>query len=363
MREATSNPAKSGPIAVAMSGGVDSSVAAARLIGGGREVFGVTAVMLDGESRCCSSEDVERAARTASKLGMEHHVIDVRSAFGRLVLDPFAAGYLSGRTPSPCPICNREIKFGALFDAARKLGATAIATGHYARNEYGTQGHCRLFRGADPARDQSYFLSRLTQSHLEHAAFPLGNMTKADVMECARRLGLESAVNRESRELCFVTEGKHGDWIDLRYFDTPGAGDIEDSAGRKVGRHAGIHHYTIGQRKGLGLALGYPAYVAAIDAGRNVVVVGSRAEVMRERLRAEGLNWIGGAPPGESFRGEVQIRYNQAAAPAAMCLEGGDAIEVVFEEPQFAVTPGQLAVFCLGDEVLGSGWIAGEGGR
>ena len=357
MLEGRTGVVGSGTIAVAMSGGVDSSVAAARLVERGAQVLGVTALMLDEESRCCSSEDIQRAERVAAKLGISHHVIDVRQEFRRDVLEPFTAEYLAGRTPSPCAICNLTIKFGALLDAAHDLGATALATGHYARNDPGEGGVVRLRRAEDRTRDQSYFLARLTQSELGQAVFPLGRITKQDVLERARRSGLEAAIDRESRELCFVTRGKHGDWINVRCLKTPGPGYVEDTNGNRIGRHAGIHHYTVGQRKGLGVALGYPVYVTAIDAPRNVIVVGSRAEAMRSRLRADRLHWISGRLPAGSFRAEVQIRYNQTGAAARVELQPDGTVEAVFDEPQFAVTPGQLAVFYSGDEVLGSGWI------
>jgi tRNA-specific 2-thiouridylase len=358
MIEDPSNQAVGGPIAAAMSGGVDSSVAAALLREQGRQVFGITAVMTGEESRCCSTEDVKRAAGVASGLGISHHVVDVREAFKRFVLDTFTAEYLAGRTPSPCAICNREVKFGALFQAARRVGASALATGHYAGTRLGPDGTVRLRRGRDRARDQSYFLARLTQSQLARAVFPLEDMEKNEVVAHARRRALDGAVNRESRELCFVAHGTHGDWIDLRCLRTPGPGDIEDTSGNRVGSHAGIHHYTIGQRKGLGLAMGYPAYVTAIDARRNVLVIGRRSEVMQSDLLADQLNWIAGSAPAGRFRADVQIRYNHPAAPADLKMLEDGRLRAVFDEPQFAVTPGQLAVFYSNDEVLGSGWIA-----
>ena len=341
---------------MAMSGGVDSSVAAALLKDDGHEIVGVTAVMTDEESRCCSREDVRRAGEVAGQLGFFYRVVGVQAAFKQTVLDPFAGEYMAGRTPSPCAVCNREIKFGVLMDDALKAGAVALATGHYVISEQGADGTMHLRRGVDRARDQSYFLARLTQAQLRRAIFPLGGKLKSEVVVYAEQHGL-AAPNRESRELCFVTERAHGDWIDLRYLETPGPGDIEDTRGNRVGRHDGIHRYTVGQRKGLGLALGRPVFVVAIDAGRNVVVVGDRSEAMGAGLRVDRLNWISGSPPAPSFRADVQIRYNHPAAPATVLLQPEGYARIGFEESQFAVTPGQLAVLYKGDEVLGSGWI------
>jgi len=343
-------------IAVAMSGGVDSSVAAALLSAANCEIFGVTARMTVEHSRCCSDEDMERAGETAERLGIRHHVVDVCDPFKETVIEYFVSEYLSGRTPSPCVTCNRVIKFGWLLEKSLELGATKFATGHYARIERHDNG-VGLSRGADRAKDQSYFLSRLSQHQLAHTVLPLGDMPKQRVAAYAAEHRLPARESRESQELCFVTEGTHGDYIELRSFATRGPGDIVDTEGSKLGTHRGIHHYTIGQRKGLGVAVGRPVYVASLDAERNVVVVGDRAAVMRREMRVADVLWINGTPAKVNFRALCQIRYNHQGAECDVALQPGGGVRVVFEEPQFAITPGQLAAFYEGDGVIGAGWI------
>lgn len=343
-------------IAVAMSGGVDSSVAAALLKEANCEIFGVTARMTVEHSRCCSDEDIRRAAETAERLGIRHHVVDVCDPFKETVIEYFVSEYLSGRTPSPCVTCNRVIKFGWLLEKSLELGATKFATGHYARIERHDSG-VGLSRGADRAKDQSYFLSRLAQNQLARALLPLGEMSKKRVAAYAAEHRLPARESRESQELCFVTEGTHGDYIELRSFATGGPGDIEDTAGRKLGKHRGIHHYTIGQRRGLGVAVGRPVYVTNIDAERNVLVVGDRAEAMRREMCVADVLWLSGTPAERNFRASCQIRYNHQGAECEVALQSGDCVRVIFEESQFAVTPGQLAAFYEGDGVIGAGWI------
>lgn len=359
-------------IAVAMSGGVDSSVAAALLQEQGRDVFGITAIMSPGGSRCCSDEDVCTAQRVAGQLGIAHHVVDLSAEFQRLIIDPFMAEYLAGRTPSPCVWCNRHIKFGFLWEQARALGAGALATGHYVRRlpapssePAAAEPLWALRRGFCREKDQSYFLALLTQAQLARSLFPLGEMNKPEVTAYACRRDLACRGSKESQELCFILEGTHGTWIDVRSLHTRGPGEIVDAGGRVLGRHHGIHHYTIGQRKGLGIAVGRPAYVTRIDAATNRVVVGDREQALRNSLRVEGLSWISGHSPAEGLALRVQIRYNHEGAPAILEETGDGRGRVVFAEPQFAVTPGQWAAFYDGDEVLGGGWIvsdAGEGG-
>jgi len=247
--------------------GVDSSVAAALLQEQGHEVIGVTALLCGGASRCCSDEDVSRAREVAAQLGIPHHTLDLGAAFEQVIVAPFIAEYLAGRTPSPCPRCNRLIKFGLLLEQSLSLGADCLATGHYARVTQDDRGW-HLRRGLDPRKDQSYFLSLLTQAQLARSVFPLGGMQKAEVVRIARQRNLAARRSKESQELCFVEEGGHGAWIDVRSFDTRGPGDIVDMAGRKVGEHRGIHYYTIGQRRGLGVAAGTPVYVVALDAAQ-----------------------------------------------------------------------------------------------
>jgi tRNA-specific 2-thiouridylase len=340
-----------------MSGGVDSAVAAVLLKEAGWRVFGITALLTRERSRCCAPEDVLAATDVCERLGIAHHVVDVCDEFERAIVQCFMAEYTAGRTPSPCPVCNRHIKFGLLAAQARALGAERIATGHYARVATGQDGLAQLRRGVDRAKDQSYFLALLTQEQLRSSTFPLGGMSKPDVRRIASERGLPVATRRESQEVCFVPDGEHGPWIDLRSFDTRGPGDMIDTGGVRIGRHKGVHYYTVGQRRGLGLAVGAPLYVVALDRERNAVVVGSRNEALRSRMCVRGCNWAAGRPPAERFRCSAQIRHSHAAAPATVGMLADGAAEVEFDEPQFAIAPGQLAVFYGGDLVLGGGWI------
>ncbi len=345
---------KDGVVAVAMSGGVDSAVTTALLVQEGYRCFGITGKMTQEYSRCCADEDICRAAKMCAQLGIEHHVVDVCGAFQERVIDEFTASYLGGETPSPCVLCNREIKFGALLDGALDLGAESLATGHYVR-VVERDGAGFLRRGVDARKDQSYFLARLTQAQLRQAQFPLGALQKREVSHLATEFELEARKSRESQELCFVTEGTHGEWIDVRNFDTGGPGDIVDVEGNVLGRHLGIHHYTIGQRKGLGVAVGYPVYVVAIDPAHNRIVLGPRAEAMGSALRLRDVMWCGGDPVSGDL--SCQIRYNHRAARCRVSVRDAESADVVFDEPQFAITPGQLAVFYDDELVVGSGWI------
>jgi len=345
-------------VAVGMSGGVDSSVAAAILKSEGRRVMGITAIMTHGPSRCCSDEDVLAAQRVAEQLGIPHATVDIHAEFQSEIVDYFVAEYSSGRTPSPCVKCNARIKFGVLARKACELGAATIATGHYARIDQSAEdGRFRLLRGTDNAKDQSYFLARLIQDQLAAALLPLGGMTKREVSNRAAELELVSRKSKESQELCFIAEGSHGNWIDVRNLNAPGTGDIVDTSGKRLAEHKGIHHYTIGQRKGLGIAVGTPVHVTRIDPVGNLVVVGPREEAMKSNARVAGVTWIGGTPPPMPLRALTQIRYNHKPVLSSIGPADGDCSEVNFDEPQFAVTPGQLAVFYDGDEVLGAGWI------
>jgi tRNA-uridine 2-sulfurtransferase len=352
---AASSPGDGRVVAVAMSGGVDSAVTTALLVKQGYRVFGITAKMTQEYSRCCADEDISRAAAMCSQLGIEHHVVDVCDRFQESVIDGFMATYLSGQTPSPCVICNREIKFGVLLDRALALGADAIATGHYVRlREF--EGRLQLRRGVDARKDQSYFLARLTQDQLQRSMFPLGELQKTEVSQLAADFELEARKSRESQELCFVTEGTHGEWIDLRSFETQGAGDIVDVEGKVLGKHRGIHHYTIGQRKGLGVAVGHPIFIIEIDAARNRIVVGDRPLSLGRDVPLRDVQWHSDEPKHES-RLLCQVRYNHRGAPCLVSQDSEGGCAAVFDEPQFAITPGQLAVFYDEDCVVGSGWI------
>lgn len=348
----TTNGKNNGVVAVGMSGGVDSAVAAALLVQQGYRVFGVTAKMTREYSRCCADEDICRAANMCAQLGIEHHVIDVCDAFESHVIDGFMESYLSGQTPSPCVVCNREIKFGRLLDESMALGADRLATGHYVRL-LEQDSRLLLRRGMDAGKDQSYFLARLTQVQLQRTLFPLGELQKRQVSQLAADFDLEARKSRESQELCFVTQGTHGEWIDLRSFDTRGPGDIVDGEGNVLGQHRGIHHYTIGQRKGLGVAVGHPVYVIEIDAAANRIVLGEREQSLRSSFKARDVLWAGERPNASL----CQVRYNHRAAPCKTEAGEGDAVSVTFDEPQFAITPGQLAVFYDDECVVGSGWI------
>ncbi len=341
-------------VAVGMSGGVDSSVAASLLVGAGYDVIGITAIMCGEVSRCCSAEDVERAREVSARLGIAHHVVDVGRDFEERVIHRFVESYVSGRTPSPCVVCNETIKFGVLRERAMALGASHIATGHYAQ-VVEDEGGSHLVRGVDPAKDQSYFLARLDQEQLAGALFPLGRMVKSDVSAVAVEQQLMARKSKESQELCFVESGTHGDWIDLRVFDSPLPGPIVTTSGEQVGEHRGVHHYTIGQRKGLGIALGHPVYVTAIDAATRTITVGERSDVMSTQMTVEDVRWPCGPPLRDMLC--CQVRYNHRAAECRVEPESGDTCRVVFSEPQFALTSGQLAVFYVGDVVVGSGWI------
>ena len=344
-------------VAVAMSGGVDSSVAAALLVDQGHEVIGLTARMWKEGSRCCSLEDIERARKVALFLDMRHVVVNALDLFARCVADRFAAEYVRGRTPSPCVVCNEVVKFGLLLTRAAELGCSCLATGHYARVE-GEEGGCRLFRASDASRDQSYFLHRLSQRQLGHALFPLGNLLKQDdVVPFVRERGLPLQARGESRDVCFAEKGRHHEVVERFFPGVKQVGDIVDASGMRLGEHEGIHRYTVGQRRGVGVACGEPLYVTRLDARGNVVEVGRREDAMSHEFVMEDARWISGRAPDESRTYGVQVRYRHDAAQAKLAAFPGGRFQVRFMEPQFAIAPGQAAVFYDGDEVLGGGWI------
>ena len=346
---------------VAMSGGVDSSVAAALMVEDGYEAIGVTLSLAGSTSRCCSLSDADDARRVAERLGLRFYVANYADRFESEVKRPFADAYLSGRTPIPCVTCNTRFKFEYLIDRARVFGAKRVASGHYARVDDDPEtGLKRLRTAVDPAKDQTYFLFELSQEQLEMVAFPLGGMTKRAVREHARRLGLATAEKAESQEICFVPDGDYAAAVErIRPDDLPGVGEIVDAEGRVLGRHAGIHHFTVGQRRGLGVSARNPLYVSRIDADKNRVEVGEVGDLAARGARLERVSWVAGPTAGGgSVRARVKIRYRDAGAPAEIEPLAGDAARVIFDAPVRAVTPGQAAVFYANDCVLGGGWIS-----
>jgi len=373
-------------LAVAMSGGVDSSAAAAILKEQGHELVGFTmqlwnqrrgiSVDENGEplpSRCCSLDDVYDARRVAEELGFPFYVLNLEREFERDVVQPFVASYLSGETPIPCVSCNSRLKFASLDKLAASLGCDKVATGHYARVEFDESANrYRLFRGRNLDKDQSYFLWELTQEQLSRALFPLGEMSKPEVRSVAREHALAVAEKSESQEICFVPDGNYAAFID-RYLEAedaaerlPGAGEIVDQSGEVVGQHAGIHRYTVGQRRGIGIAGPQPLYVTSIDATKNQVVVGHQDDLLGHEFTAAGVNWVAFEKPEEPVRAEVRVRYRHTPAAATITPLAGDQdgrVRVRFDEPQRAITPGQATVFYRGDEVVGGGWIVKRNGE
>lgn len=350
-------------ILAAVSGGVDSAVAAALLVEAGYEVIAVSMLLADNrESRdggCCSLDDFQDARRVADQLGIPYYVLNLKEVFRRRVMDVFAAEYLRGRTPNPCLLCNRDLKFDLLWQRAQELDAHGIATGHYARVRYNpAQGRYQLLRGVDQRKDQSYFLFPLTQAQLARTLFPVGHLTKTAVRAKAATLGLRVAEKPESQDICFIPDGDYARFIEQHLpHDQLRPGEIVDQDGRFLGTHPGIHRFTIGQRRGLGIGgLAEPKYVTRIDPETNRVTVGSKTQLMARGLIAQEVNWIEDLPRKECVV-TVKTRYRQPAIPARVVPQPHGRAEVWFVHPQAGVTPGQAAVFYDGERVLGGGWI------
>jgi tRNA-specific 2-thiouridylase len=358
-------------VVIAMSGGVDSSVAAALLKKEGHEVIGVTMQLWprsddkhggNGSRGCCGLDAIEDARRVAYRLGIPHYVMDFRDIFARRVIADFCREYGQGRTPNPCVACNNDIKFGVLRERAAELGADFIATGHYARIEVDeTAGTCLLKKGADARKDQSYFLCRLTREQLGHTLFPVGNLTKDKVRQTAREMQLPVASRPESQEICFVPDDNYMEFLKDYLPQASRPGPILDERGNILGQHRGITAYTIGQRRGLGIAAAEPLYVTAIEPGRNAVVVGTREQTYGTELVAGNLNWIATDRPERPIRVKARVRYRHTEAAATVSPLDKDHLYVKFAEPQMAITPGQTVAFYDGDTVIGGGTIMRQG--
>ncbi|MEN9216951.1 MAG: tRNA 2-thiouridine(34) synthase MnmA [Gloeomargarita sp. HHBFW_bins_162] len=350
-------------VVVGLSGGVDSSTAAACLVEQGYEVIGLTLWLMPGKGQCCSEGMVD-AARICEQLNIPHYVVDMREVFRGQIIDYLVAGYGQGITPLPCSQCNRWVKFGPMVQYARETwGIDRIATGHYAQITYNshTQRY-ELRRAVDRTKDQSYFLYTLSQDHLAATLFPLGAYTKTQTRQWAAQYGLATATKPESQDLCLIeAHGSMQAFLD-RYVP-PQTGEIVNRQGQVLGHHTGIHHYTVGQRRGLGIAAPEPLYVLALDAAHNRVIVGSREEALAPGCSVHRLNWVSIAPPTSPFAAQVQIRYQAPAVDCWVVPTDDDRVEVKFAEPQFGVTPGQAAVFYQDDVLLGGGIIQTPNGR
>ncbi len=349
-------------VVVGLSGGVDSSVAAATLLRQGYEVVGLTLWLMKGKGQCCSEGMVD-AAQLCEQLEIPHHVVDSRELFQANIVDYLVAGYEAGITPLPCSQCTRTVKFGPMLQYAREvLGIEQIATGHYARITQNPQtGRYQLQRALDRTKDQSYFLYNLTQEHLASALFPLGEQTKTETRRIAAELELNTAHKPESQDLCLIeAHGSMREFLD-KYISTR-KGEIVDGEGNVLGHHEGVHHYTIGQRKGLGIAAAQPLYVVGLDTGRNRVIVGDRDSVQKRECTIQQVNWVSMPAPTAPIQAEVQIRYRAqpvtvTVIPVAEESQSGTRAKLVFAEPQFSITPGQAAVWYDGDVLLGGGLI------
>jgi tRNA-specific 2-thiouridylase len=368
-------------IAVAMSGGVDSSAVAALLHAQGHPLVGLTLQLWNQrrlaanyadlglpetvpQGRCCSIDDVYDARHVAEHLGIPYYLVNAQDRFEAEVVKPFVSEYLAGRTPIPCTLCNNHLKFDQLLLTARQIGAERIATGHYARNHYDeARGRWILSRPADRSKDQTYFLFGLTQDQLSRTLFPLGEMQKPAVREMAAGHGLELAQKPDSQEICFIPGGSYQSFLTAylaeQGSDVPdSSGELVSTSGEVVGQHTGIHGFTVGQRKGLGISSPDPLYVLKIHPDSHKVEVGTDEQLLSTRLTANRLNWVSIPEPTQPIRVTIKIRHRHEPAPATLTVTGPDTVEATFDEPQRAITPGQSAVFYQGDEVAGGGWIS-----
>ena len=343
-------------VVVGLSGGVDSSTAAAILHDRGYEVVGLTLWLMKGKGQCCSEGMVD-AAYICEQLGIPHHIVDSREVFQAHIVDYLVEGYSAGITPLPCSQCNRTVKFAPMVQYAREqLGIDKIATGHYARITYDALGRYQLRRAVDRNKDQSYFLYDLTQDLLAATMFPLGEKQKAETRSIAAEYSLKTADKPESQDLCLIeSHGSMKSFLDK--YITPKKGDIVDAAGKVLGQHDGVHHYTIGQRKGIGIAAAEPLYVIGLDAAMNRVIVGDRTSATQPECTVQRVNWVSITEPSAPIRAEVQVRYRSHPVPVTVIPLENSRVKLVFDEPQFSITPGQAAVWYDGDVVLGGGII------
>ena len=351
-------------VVAAMSGGVDSSVAACLLADAGHDVVGVSMQLYDQRNpnesfgSCCSLDDLYDARQVAAAIGIPHYILNFEEKFRETVVRNFVDEYAAGRTPIPCVHCNGDLKFATLVERAAGFDAGAVATGHYAQvgfDEDARRYHLR--RGVDRDKDQSYFLFSLTQDQLAHAMFPIGHLTKHDVRTYAERRGLLTANKPDSHEICFVPDGDAAGFVGRRLPEGARDGEVVDSSGKVLGRHTGIHRYTVGQRRGLGISAAIPLYVLKLEPDAGRVVVGPREELGGREFTARDVNWIAGTPPDGPRRITARIRHRHTDAAATVTSDGGTRARVIFDEPQTAITPGQAAVFYDGETVLGGGWI------